>query len=156
MGRRSLSQKGRDFWARKEERKNSRQAQFTVPSVVYKQPLVCWPKWYCYLRSQCHTYTLDLNSFTWSTAPQRLYMWGYLKKTATENKKDICAFMWSLYADLCGCKWQGVYMCESISVTQACRGLTWWVAFRITTALTSLLFPCIWREKLTTGQAGKL
>lgn len=54
--------------------------------------------------------------------------------------KVTCVFWWSLFVDLCSSNWQGVCMCESVSVTQACRGLTWWFAFLTSTVLASFFF----------------
>ena len=59
----------------------------------------------------------------------------------TEKEISRCAFVWSLCVRICAAVTEkGVCVCESVSVTQACRALTWRVAFLTSTALTSLLF----------------
>lgn len=154
MGRRGLSQKGRNFW---EERNNSRRAKFTVPSVVYKQPLVCSPKFSCcYLWLQCHTYTLDLNSFTWSATPQRLYMWGYLKKQQQKTKK-ISVLLCDLCMQICVAVNDRVCTCVRLSLSHK-PAEAWPGGLHSGLQLPQPPFcsPCLWREKLTTGQAGKL
>lgn len=57
------------------------------------------------------------------------------------TEKEISLLLCGLcVVDLRGCNRKGVCVCETVSVTQARRALTWQVAFLTSTALTSLLF----------------